>query len=365
MKHDQASVQSTDPNTARAQAGLGKKILKWFGFFLLALVVIVGILGAVLYATALRSEQAVGFQVVRAVDAEGKPFALGIWYPSTAQPTAKWAGNFFMRVATNGPISGKELPLVVISHGTGGSITSHADLALALASAGNVVATPMHLDNFQDMTSVGTPAYITGRTKQLRATIDHMLLKWEGRQQIDSERIGAYGFSIGAFTVLTAAGAKPDLNSIAKYCAINREFACDMLRESKSFLLKAELPVGADQFEADKRIKAVVIAAPGLGFSFNSANAFDHFQLPIQLWQGDKDQSVPYSSNAKVIQDRLGHQVDFQTIANAGHNSFLVPCGSLKLSPICSDPEQFDRTAAHLEMNEKINDFFAKNLKKK
>ena len=365
MNHDQTSAQSADLNTLRARAHLGKKIGKWFGLLTLFFVVIVAIVVGILYATALSSEKPVGFQVVRAIDAEGKPFALGIWYPTTAQPTSKWAGSFFMQVASNGPIAGHDLPLVIISHGTGGSITSHADLALALASAGNVVATPMHLDNFQDMSSVGTPAYITGRTQQLRATIDHMLAKWEGHQQIDSERIGAYGFSIGGFTVLTATGAQPDLASVAKYCATNREFACDMLRESKSFLLNAELPGEADRFETDTRIKAIVIAAPGLGFSFKAANAFDNVHIPVQLWQGDKDQSVPYASNAKVIRDGLDQQVDFQTLANAGHNSFLVPCGPLKLAPICSDPEQFDRATAYHEMNKKINAFFAKNLKKK
>lgn len=363
MSQDQTAEKS--PNLHSKPNRLGGKIVKWAAALTLLVIVLGSTIVGVLLSTALRPEQPVGFQVVRAVDEHGKPFALGIWYPTSSQTSAKWAGNFFMYVASDGTLAGKDLPLILISHGTGGSLTSHADLALALAAAGNVVATPMHSDNFQDLSSVGSPAYITGRTKQLSASIDHMLNKWEGNKQIEHERIGAYGFSIGGFTVLTAAGAKPDLASVAKYCANNREFACDMLKQSKSFLLEPTLPNGADQFEQDTRIKAVAVAAPGLGFSFKSENAFTNLTSPIQLWQGGKDESVPYASNAKVIQDAIGARVDFQLLANANHYSFLAPCGLLKPAPLCSDPENFNRVSAHKEMNQRITAFFAESLRKK
>ena len=341
-----------------------KKMLKWTAVFSLVLVGLVGVLVGALYWTALRPEHPVGFQTVRALDADGKPFAIGIWYPTNAPSSATWAGSFFMQVASHGAVAGSHLPMVVISHGTGGSITSHADLALALASAGHIVAAPMHSDNFQDMSSVGSPAYITGRTRQLRATIDHMLTQWQGRGQVDAERIGAYGFSIGAFTVLTAAGATPDLRGVAQYCARSSEFACDMLRQAKSFLLAAELPAGSDRFEQDRRIKALVVAAPGLGFSFVGPDAFTKISAPVQLWQGDKDESVPYATNAKVIRDALGAKVDFQLVPDAAHFSFLAPCGVLKILPICSDPASFDRAVFHQTMNKSVVAFFAKKLQK-
>lgn len=341
-----------------------KKVLKWTGLLLLLLVVLIGGLIGILYGTALRPEHPVGFQTVRATDGDGKPFVIGIWYPTTSPSSAMWTGNFFMQVASAGAVEGKQLPLVVISHGTGGSITSHADLALALASAGHVVAAPLHSDNFQDMSSVGSPAYITGRTRQLRATVDHMLTKWKGHEQIDADRVGAYGFSIGAFTVLTAAGATPDLRGVAKYCASSSEFACDMLRQSKSFLLEPELPAGSDQFEQDPRIKSVVVAAPGLGFSFSRPDAFSKVSAPVQLWQGDKDDSVPYATNAKLIRDALGTKVDFHAVPDAAHFSFLVPCGVLKILPVCADPASFDRAVFHQFMNKDVAAFFAKTMPK-
>lgn len=90
--------------------------------------------------------------------------------------------------------------MVVISHGNGGGLQSHADLALALASAGYVVAAPMHAgDNFADQSAAGAATLYSGRTRQFRVTVEHMLTRWHGRDRIDPERIGAFGFSAGGF----------------------------------------------------------------------------------------------------------------------------------------------------------------------
>ena len=354
---------STLPATAARQS-FSKKLLKWGGIVFLTLLLLAGLLVSAFYWTALRTEQPVGFQAVRAVDADGKPFGLGIWYPTTAATSAKWTGSFLMQVATNGPVAGTNLPLVVISHGTGGGIPSHADLAMALAAAGYVVAAPMHSDNYLDTSSVGTPAYFTGRSQQLRSTIDFMLSQWPGHAQVDANRVGAYGFSIGAFTVLTAAGAKPDLRGLAKYCTDHSEFACDMLRQSNSFLLGTDLPAGFDHFAQDQRINAIVVAAPGLGFTFSGKDALANVNAPLQLWQGDKDINVPDATNAKVIRDALADRVEFHSVPNAAHLSFLVPCGVLKMLPVCTDPAGFDRQQFHDTMNPLVVAFFTKQLAK-
>jgi predicted dienelactone hydrolase len=86
----------------------------------------------------------VGFQQVSVPDPEGKPIAMAIWYPSDAPAADSPLGMFSQFVATNAPISGKQLPLILISHGTSGSFASHYDTALALAKAGFVAAAITH-----------------------------------------------------------------------------------------------------------------------------------------------------------------------------------------------------------------------------
>jgi predicted dienelactone hydrolase len=305
----------------------------------------------------------VGFQVVRATGADGKSFPVAVWYPTAGHPRpTTLLGPLLMDVAADGPIQGSELPLVVISHGNGGGPGSHADLALALASVGYVVAAPMHTgDNYSDQSAVGSESWLSGRNQQLRATVDHMLGTSQGRDRIDPQRVGAFGFSAGGFTVLTAIGAQPDLRTIATHCQESPEFACDLLRQANSPLLKPETSSAAGIFLPDARIKAAVLAAPGLGFTF-APDRLSNVSVPVQLWSADQDANVPYASNTRLVREGLGPQAEFHSVPGAGHFSFLAPCGLLRPPGVCADPAEFDRKAFHASMNASVVAFFDAHL---
>jgi len=337
--------------------------MKWFRRLFIVLVILV--CGVVSYAmlTALRTERPVGFQITQVMDADGQPFAVGVWYPTQAHPwPTTLLGVVLMDVAHDAPISGRALPLVVISHGNGGGPASHADLALALANAGYIVAAPMHTgDNYADQSAVGSGSWLPGRTSEIHATIDYMLTHWQGHDRINPERIGAFGFSAGGFTVLTAVGAQPDLGTVARHCAESPEFICDLLAYVKSPYLLVDTTTAA-AFVPDLRIKAAVVAAPGLGFTLVPPG-LDHVRVPIQLWGADNDSNVPYATNTKLVREALGSRVEFHSVAGAGHFSFLTPCGLLAPPEICSDQGQFDRKAFHTKMNASVIAFFEKNMK--
>jgi len=340
-----------------------KKIMKWFRRAIIGIAVLV--CGLISYAvlTALRTEHSVGFQTIQITDADGHPFVVGVWYPTQEKTKPTMLGVVLMDVARNAPISGHDLPLVVISHGNGGGPASHADLALALANAGYVVAAPMHSgDNYADQSAVGSASWLGRRTRELHATIDYMLKDWQGHDRINPERIGAFGFSAGGFTILTAVGAQPDLGIIAKHCTESPEFVCDLLRSVDSPLLNADLTTMENDFLPDLRIKAAVVAAPGLGFTM-VPNGLDNVRLPIQLWSAEGDINVPYATNTRLIHEALGSWVEFHSVAGAGHFSFLIPCGLLAPPEICSDQGQFDRKAFHQDMNASVISFFEKNMK--
>lgn len=338
--------------------------MKWFRrIFIVIVILVCGLVGYAML-TALRTECPVGFQINQTTDADGQRFAVGVWYPTQAQP---WPTTLLsvvlMDVARNAPISGRDLPLVVISHGNGGGPASHADLALALANAGYIVAAPMHTgDNYAEQSAVGSVSWLRGRTSELHATVDYMLKHWQGHDRINPERIGAFGFSAGGFTVLTAVGAQPDLRMVAKHCAASPESVCDLLRYVKSPYLKADTPTMGAAFLPDLRIKAAVVAAPGLGFTM-VPNGLDNVRVPIQLWDADNDSNVPYATNTKLVRAALGARVEFHAVAGAGHFSFLTPCGLLAPPEICSDQGQFDRKAFHTNMNASVIAFFEKNMK--
>ena len=337
---------------------------KWLKRALLVLVaLVIAVVGLAVWR-AHRSERPVGFEMVRAEDARGRAFPIAIWYPTrdTPRPTT-FIGLALMSVAPAGAIDGDDLPLVVISHGNLGGAVSHADLAMALADAGYVVAAPMHTgDNFQDGSGVGKPGFWSGRNRQLQATIDHLTLRWRGHDRIDPARIGAFGFSAGGFTVLSAIGARPDLARVQSHCAQAREFACDALRQAGSALIDGRVTPEDRDFFVDARIRAAAVAAPGLGFTF--AEGLDAVRVPVQLWAGGRDATVPDATNTAVVREGLGARVESHVQPGAGHMSFLTPCRLLGPPALCRDEGDFDREAFHRAMNAEVRRFFDATLRR-
>jgi predicted dienelactone hydrolase len=338
-----------------------EKEMKWLKRVLVALVLLVLGVAGLAVATALKTPRPVGFQQIAVPDGVGGKLPVAIWYPTTASPhPTTLIGIRLMDVAENAPVAGDRLPLVLISHGNGGGPASHADLAMALASAGYVVAAPMHMgDNFLDQSALATPGWLAGRSRELRASADYLLDAWSGRGRLDRRRIGAYGFSAGGFTVLAAVGARPDLGMIPGYCARQPEFACDLLRQAKSPLLRAGGSIPAAQ--SDPRIRAAVAAAPGLGFTMGG-QALGQVAVPVQLWSADGDLNIPEASNMRVVRAGLGSYGEYHAVPGARHMSFLVPCGPIGPPALCKDVDGFDRSAFHARMNASVIDFFNRHL---
>jgi predicted dienelactone hydrolase len=270
------------------------------------------------------------------------------------QATADDPGHASIPLVIWAPVTGTNLPLVVISHGTGAGPLSHVDTAQALAAAGFVVVAPMHPgDNFQDQSIVGRPAWFTDRSRQITKTVDYMLGQWSGRDRIAPKGIGIFGFSAGATTALIAIGGQPDLGLVTKHCATAPEFVCKIMAPSDADV--------KPQFTHDARITAAVIAAPGLGFAF-APNGLKDVKAPVQLWSGDADDTVPYVSNTGIVRQLLPHAHDFHNVPDGVHLSFLAPC-TVETPPfLCEDKAGFDRSAFHAKLNHTIIEFFRAKL---
>jgi predicted dienelactone hydrolase len=333
-----------------------KWIVRGVCAIVLVAIVLVGGVAAILYAQALRPQRPVGFQEVGIPDAGGRPLAAGIWYPTAARPRLMMLGLIVQQVAPNGPVVGQGLPLVMISHGNGGGMGSHADTALALAAAGFVVVAPTHTgDNYADQGEVGLPLWLTDRARHVRSTIDYMLQAWPGRDHIDPRRIGMFGFSAGGFTALTAIGGEPDLTRIAAQCLKADEFACHLWKPQD-----VPLP-GPGAFAHEPRIKAAVIAAPGFGFTF-VPGGLAGVRARVELWAGGADTSVPYASNTGPVRAALGDLATIHVEPGANHFAFLVPCDPLGPPLLCHDAHGFDRRAFHRRFNAEVVRFFEAEL---
>jgi intracellular septation protein len=108
---------------------------------------LLGVVAGLILSTSSGDAGAVGFQQAAAPDPEGAPLEVDVWYPNDAPALLRYLGPFRQTVAADGAIAGSQLPLIVISHGTGGA----AETALALAEAGFIAAALTHTgDNWRD-----------------------------------------------------------------------------------------------------------------------------------------------------------------------------------------------------------------------
>ena len=264
-------------------------------------------------------------------------------------------------MSINAPIQGKDLPLVVISHGNGGSSLSHFDTSIALADAGFVVVAVTHTgDNYADQSR---SLDMMARPRHVSRAIDHMLLAWDGRATIDPKRIGVFGFSSGGFTALASIGGVPDFSKIGPVCTqYPGDYVCQLIAKNGGDA--AALPAPAAMNAVDTRIKAAVAAAPALGFAF-SPDGLKNVKVPVQLWRAENDVVLPYPRYAEAVRLALPQASDHHMVSNAGHFDFLAPCSSglAALAPsICTSAAGFDRAAFHASFNTEVVNFFGKTL---
>lgn len=304
------------------------------------------------------AEPNAGFQVIQVPDPQGAPIEVGVWYPTDATPTAPARGMGNIPVAQGAPLEGQKLPLVVMSHGNGGWFGGHYDTAIALAKAGFVVAALTHTgDNYKDQSRA---LDMTNRPRQLHVLIDYMLADWTQHASLDPGRVGAFGFSSGGFTVLAAAGGEPDLRRIEPHCGVNPgHYECQMVKRA---------PAAAEAATAlwirDARIRAVVSAAPALGYTFK-AESLKTLKAPVQLWRAADDEILPDPFHASTVRAALPASVDYRVVPKARHFDFLTPCDDYarkNLAQLCNSAPDFDRAAFHHTFNTAVAAFFTTRL---
>ncbi|ARN19410.1 alpha/beta hydrolase family protein [Piscinibacter gummiphilus] len=314
---------------------------------------------ALLSAAACAAEA--GYERVKVPDGDQPPLDTAIWYPTTAEARSTDLGPFTLPIAMGAPVVGKGLPLIVMSHGNGGSALSHHDTAVALAQAGYVVAAVTHTgDNHADRSREVSMA---DRPRHVSRAIDFVLTQWRAKPQVDPARVGVFGFSSGGFTAVAVAGGVADLARVGPHCQAHpRDYACLVIAKDPAGAIAAG--TGGPLSGRDPRVRAAVVAAPALGFTF-SRESLAGITLPVQLWRADADTVLPSPWYAEPVRDGLGTPPEYHPVPDAGHFDFLAPCTlrfSLMAPPLCSSQAGFDRAAFHREFNAAVVAFFGRTL---
>lgn len=319
--------------------------------------------GSVLLATCLLlplSAPAAGLQEIRVpADVLGPELSAQLWTPCAASPRAVQVDSGGVTLTIKGvkgcDPSGKELPLILISHGMYGDAFSHHDTAEVLADAGFAVVALNHtLDSVSaSRESVDDIASFLVRPVDIKRVITFLASDSQTFVDIDVHRIGFFGFSRGGYTGLVLAGAIPNFQSTPFPCP--EEFVmCQQIRDNN-------IP---DHAPADEpRIKAFVIADP-VSF-FPDKSSLEKVVAPMQLWSSDHGGMGVRPEDVAFVKENLPRAPQFHRPANSGHLSFQFPCSdevAKAMAFVCTDPAGFDRAKFHRTFNAKVLAFFREKL---
>jgi predicted dienelactone hydrolase len=319
----------------------------------------------------------VGFRAIHVHDpVNGGTMPGYVFYPS-AQAGSTWVGPYHVAATTDAPATPGARPLVVISHGHGGSDLGHHDLATYLASHGFVVATLEHpRDNFHDMSGNGHATVLVGRPIQVSATISALLDDPRWKPLIDPERIGVAGFSAGGYTSLLVVGAVPRFDRFIGYCHRHPEDVetCGLMQQlvahsgntgetPEHYLAAVQHDLTKWGRTDDPRVKAAFAMAP-LSLVFDSAGAAS-IDRPVFLYYGEHDEVLLPSENVLHLAPLIKTLVGIEMVPGAGHYVFLAPCSAAlakDIPDLCTDPPGVDRAAVHARINARAVAFFRKTL---
>ena len=342
---------------------------------------------AVVYKVGLMTRQFAPPEPYEWRDARTHALITDIWYPADpgAVEQMQWIGsldNPFAKAgkaALNAPIiaNKEKFPLILLSHGIGGSSAMMAWLGSALASHGFIAAAVNHPGNnaLEDYTIPGA-VFWGQRARDLSALLDLLLADPTFGPRIDAKRVGAAGFSLGGLTVIELAGGIAEFSRYQDFCkSAKADGMCTDTIEYPGLLAKVTVLAKTDlsiqaafaensKSHRDPRISAIFAMAPALGPAF-SPDSLAKISIPTQIVAGSVDTVVPIETSAKFFAAKIpGAQVSI--LQAVGHYTFLGTCAELgdRTQPrICIDQAGILRDEIHAQTATMAAKFFDANLK--
>lgn len=290
-----------------------------------------------------------------------------VWYP--AQPGAKeqpltigppGAPLFEAGYsAVDAPFAPGRWPLLLLSHGNGGSARMMGWFGTALARAGYVVVAVDHPGNngVDPMTEAGS-ILMWNRADDLAVALAAVQADPVLSAHVDADRLGLVGYSAGGFTALVAAGARPDMGRLVAFCSTSPEDGvCMPQAENPEMTFERRMAAVATPALApwiaksaeDRRmpnVRAVFLMAPAIVQAFEPGE-LARLAVPLSVVVGEADAIASPATNSKVIAEAKG-KVRLQVLPSVGHYDFLADCTALgreRVGKLCE--AEADKAATH------------------
>jgi predicted dienelactone hydrolase len=298
-----------------------------------------------------------------------RPLVTRLWYPADPKTesnptTLDWI--FVAWAVPEAPFAAQpeRLPLVLLSHGTGGSPSSLLWLAEHLAAHGYLVAAVEHFGNtYGNDTKEGAMAQWR-RPVDLSRTLDALLADSRFASRIDVSRVGAAGISSGGYTVIALAGGIYHPERMGSYCQDNPLQKGCRPDARATFETIPDRDAASSSYE-DPRFRAVFALAPALGAGF-AAEDLATIKIPVGIVASAQDEMVPLKDNAGRYA-QLIPSAQLTVLPKGGHFTFIAMCnekGIANAQTVCVDHDpKVDRQAVHEQVGKLVVQFFDTNLR--
>jgi predicted dienelactone hydrolase len=287
-----------------------------------------------------------------------------IWYPISGAETPWQAGPFTVVATLNAPIAGgRKFPVVLLSHGSGGTPMAHRELAANLARSGLVVVAPIHVGDAAGHPRMKPQARVLiARPRQAKAAMAAVLADEGFSGAVDADRIGMIGYSAGGYTSLILAGAKADFQLASAYCAGEGRGDTGSCGPADRPAPEARALVEAWQPPTEPRLKALVLMDP-LAILFDRAG-LAAVEIPTLLLRPEDDAYLKASHNALALSRDLPSRPT-PLVVPGQHFVFIDPCPAMlmkEVPQICRDGAGIDRAAVHRKLELDIANFLHEHL---
>lgn len=298
------------------------------------------------------------------------PTRVAIWYPGTEQGVPSlYADNPVFKgtlAHIDVPVALGQHPVVLFSHGMGGTDRTQAWLGAALAERGAITIMVNHPNStWGDFDMSEGVAHWT-RAQDMSAAFDAVLEMPAFSDNLDKARVMAAGFSYGGWTALSLGGVQGNHAGFVEACTTYPQMdACELLM-SAGVNLPGIDPAAWNASQADTRVTHVAAIDPGFVWGLEQSDTADLVPSTLLIgFGGVDDRMLATDFDRSGLRAALGDRtvVQFNPAYHFSAMPICKPAGEAILAedmddPVCTDPVGSDRAAIH----EGIIDLLAKEL---
>ncbi len=297
-------------------------------------------------------------------DQRDRPVVVEFWYPADRSGPVEaavldsiWIHPDEVRNAGLRKSAAK-YPLILMSHGYRGGRRDLSWLAERFAKAGYVIASVDHFGDMRTRFDQLASIRFWERSRDFIFVLDRLRQEPRVRDQIDFNRIGFIGYSLGGMTGLALAGAQAQ-NVHQVFSQLN-----NTIRHVPPELIDRFDFSEAEKSYAEPRIRAMLLLCPAT-YVYPSSS-FTQVKIPVGLVATIEDEVLPFQDHAsRLIQHLIPAKLKVLR-GEISHYAFMnrvTAVGKKTLSKAAHrDPPGCDRSFIHREIGTFAIDFFKEVL---